>query len=669
MVNDSLITKQEDVLAAWVSHFAKLGASRASETVRLQQLHESLSTLYADSFNNDDVILDVPFCVDEIEGAIKKLKAGKSAGPDGILSEHLLHGGYKLRLWLTNIFNAIINLDSVPECFTEAIIVPLYKGNGKNPLLTNSYRGISLTSIVSKLFERILLNRCLPVLQDANIPHCTQTAYQVGISCSDPTEVVQEAIRSLIQHGGSAFQLFYDLEKAFDSVEYCIRLDHLYKAGISGKSWRIRKTFYNRPTCKVRLEGRLSMSFPLERGVRQGCVLSPILFLVVINSLLTKLAQENQGVSIGSISPGSFGHADDLRSVTTNLVSIQRQAEIVHKFTINNFLTLNLDKLELLPMSSGLSPEECSVTIGSHTVSSSTSVKCLGVIWSSNLSPKAAIEHNIHKARRAFFATGALGTTKGKLNPLSSSEIVAACVLPVCLYGCENWLLTDPLLQLLENFQAEIGKRILKLPKWQANISVLVALGWSTMRCRILCRKLGFLQRLSSPHKQTISASVFAHLREQEPGPLIIQQCNFLEQVYNTNLTSTLLEGSESLRVIKKSLINADKLYIQSLVSEHRSLSLLSDSISWPKLWDTARDFGTQGVRSIREVFKLLTRPTFGDRSCPYGTHAIPEDSLFAEHVVSYHLDYSLDTILECNDEDLFKFAVELKQLSAGLDQ
>ena len=121
--------------------------------------------------------------------------------------------------------------------------------------------------------------------------------------------------------------------------------------------------------------------------------------------------------------------------------------------------------------------------------------------------------------------------------------------------------------------------------------------------------------------------------------------------------------------IIKKSLINADKLYIQSLVSEHRSLSLLSDSISWPKLWDTARDFSTQRVRSIREVCKLLTRPTFGDRSCPYGTHAIPEDSLFAEHVLSHHLDYSLDAILEClecNDEELFKFAVELKRLSAG---
>ena len=199
-------------MAAWVSHFTDLGASRACDTPRLKQLCKSMSALYADSLNNSDPILDVPFSVDEIEDAIKKLKCGKSAGPDGILSEHLIYGGYKLRIWLTNIFNAII---TVPECFTEAIIVLLYKGKGKTPLLTSSYRGISLTTIVSKLFERIMLNRCLPVLQDANIPHCTQTAYQAGISCSDPTEFVQEAIRSLIQHGGTAFQLFYDLEKVF----------------------------------------------------------------------------------------------------------------------------------------------------------------------------------------------------------------------------------------------------------------------------------------------------------------------------------------------------------------------------------------------------------------------------------------------------------------------
>ena len=53
---------------------------------------------------------------------------------------------------------------------------------------------------------------------------------------------------------------------------------------------------------------------------------------------------------------------------------------------------------------------------------------------------------------------GSLGISRGKQNPLTASELFEMCVLPICLYGCENWLLTDSLLQLLENFQAEMEK-------------------------------------------------------------------------------------------------------------------------------------------------------------------------------------------------------------------
>ena len=84
---------------------------------------------------------------------------------------------------------------------------------------TSNYRGISLTSVIGKLFERIILKR---ITQERGIPHYTQTAFQSGISCADPTEVVQEAVRSYIQDGSMALQCFYDLEKAFDSVEYTV---------------------------------------------------------------------------------------------------------------------------------------------------------------------------------------------------------------------------------------------------------------------------------------------------------------------------------------------------------------------------------------------------------------------------------------------------------------
>ena len=131
-----------------------------------------------------------------------------------------------------------------------------------------------------------------PLLEEKGIPHLTQSAYQAGVSCADPTEAVQEAVRSHIQHGSSVYQCFYDLEKAFDLVEYSILLAHLFKAGINGKGWRLVKSFYSNPRCGVRVNGQLTN---VQRGVRQGSVLSPMLFLIVMDSLLVELAMPTAG--------------------------------------------------------------------------------------------------------------------------------------------------------------------------------------------------------------------------------------------------------------------------------------------------------------------------------------------------------------------------------------
>ena len=131
-----------------------------------------------------------------------------------------------MQLWLKKIFNAIICLEQIPSCFKDTIIIPIYKGKGKDPLLT---KGISLFSVIVKLFEHVLLLRMIPILKEKGIPHNTQTAYQAGISCSHATEVVQEMIKSYIDSGVTIFQCFYDLEKAFDSVEHNV-LDFMKKS-------------------------------------------------------------------------------------------------------------------------------------------------------------------------------------------------------------------------------------------------------------------------------------------------------------------------------------------------------------------------------------------------------------------------------------------------------
>ena len=213
-----------------------------------------------------------------------------------------------------------------------------------------------------------------PSLEENKIPHHTQFAYQAGLSCADPTEVVQEVLRSHIQHGFTVYQCFYDLGNAFDSVEYCALLDHLYRSGINGKCWiLLYQSFW--------VGGQVSKPFTLYRGVRQSSVLSPMLFLLVMDSILTELQSADTGLSINGIYAGSIGHADDLRSVTPRLVGVQKQADVMKSFTEWNGLILNTEKLELLAISDGNSPSDCTAEICSISVTSSSTARCLGVMW------------------------------------------------------------------------------------------------------------------------------------------------------------------------------------------------------------------------------------------------------------------------------------------------
>lgn len=142
---------------------------------------------------------------------------------------------------------------------------------GRYPLRTSNYQGISLTSVIEKLFDDILLKRMTLILRERGIPHYTQTAFKKEVLCTDPTEAVQKVVRDYIQDSSTVYQCFYDLEKAFDSTEYCV-LHHLNRSGINGKAWSVIRSFYSNPKAQVRLGSELSCVSKIQRSVRQGSV-------------------------------------------------------------------------------------------------------------------------------------------------------------------------------------------------------------------------------------------------------------------------------------------------------------------------------------------------------------------------------------------------------------
>ena len=113
------------------------------------------------------------------------LKTKSAGGADSLSPYHLKHSGPLLRTWLCHVFNTIVSLEEIPYSFKFGLITPVYKGKGKDPQIRGSFRGITLSSVLAKTLEFVLLERIIPVLADENIPQLTQTGFQKGVSCSD----------------------------------------------------------------------------------------------------------------------------------------------------------------------------------------------------------------------------------------------------------------------------------------------------------------------------------------------------------------------------------------------------------------------------------------------------------------------------------------------------
>ena len=184
-----------------------------------------------------------------------------------------------------------------------------------------------------------------------------------------------------------------------------------------------------------------------------------MLFLLVMDPVLKELQLSGLGVCINGLHVRSTAHADDIHTLSNNSDILELQMSLVQNYLQKNGLYLNIGKCEILvsPQQVGSQPN---INLQGKTIAVKDSVKILRCWLSSSSSSDPSILENTTKAHRAFFAYGSIGSYTGDLNHLSSRHIIDTCVMPILLYGAENWMLTDQLVAKLESFQAE---RILKL--------------------------------------------------------------------------------------------------------------------------------------------------------------------------------------------------------------
>ena len=285
----------------------------------LQRWTEYCSELYNYELNGDDSVLEVQesknddsenlILKSEVEEAIKMLKKGKSPGVDNIPGELIQAGGEFMSTALLHICNKIWKNKKWPENWTKSLVITLpKKGDLK---LCNNYRTLSLISHPSKILLRVILNR---LKQQANaIISEEQAGFMSGRSTAEQIFNLRSIIEKYQDHQQELYHVFIDFKKAFDRVWHQALWATMHKYNIDQNLIALIQELYNQATSSVYLDGDIGEWFRTTVGVRQGCLLSPTLFNIFLERIMTDALHDHEStVSIGGRTVSNLRFADDI---------------------------------------------------------------------------------------------------------------------------------------------------------------------------------------------------------------------------------------------------------------------------------------------------------------------------------------------------------------------
>jgi len=236
--------------------------------------------------------MNSPITGDDVLFALLEVKTGRAEGVDGVISEVLSRGGEGMRQALTRLFQKAWETEQIPDLWTKGIICPLLKDGDKRN--TQNYRGITVLSCVGKVYAYILNRRLIAKCEGQKVLVEEQCGFRPRRGCPDQLFTLVEVLKNRGKNG--TFCCFIDVKKAFDRVFRGGLWVRLWAEGIKGKMSRVLKNLMRKVESCVRINGELSEWIKLETGVRQGCVLSPLLYALFINGLVKKLRDSKLGV-------------------------------------------------------------------------------------------------------------------------------------------------------------------------------------------------------------------------------------------------------------------------------------------------------------------------------------------------------------------------------------
>ncbi|XP_067879797.1 dynein regulatory complex protein 1 isoform X2 [Heterodontus francisci] len=258
----------------------------------------------------------------ELSDAIDSLASGKAPGKDGITPEIIKSAKPAILSALHELFCLCWDEGAVPQDMRDANIITLYKNGDRG--VCNNYRGISLLSIVGKVFARVALNR-LQKLAERVYPEA-QCGFRAERSTIDMLFFLRQIQEKCREQQMPLYIAFIDLTKAFDLVSRRGLFRLLEKIGCPPKLLSIITSFHDNMKGTIQRSGTSSDPFPILSGVKQGCVLAPTLFGIFFSLLLSHAFKSSEeGIFLHTRSGGRLFNLARLRAKTKVLKVLIRE--------------------------------------------------------------------------------------------------------------------------------------------------------------------------------------------------------------------------------------------------------------------------------------------------------------------------------------------------------
>jgi hypothetical protein len=424
---------RKEVLNRWKADFS--GLLNAENTNVTEGATQSSETERGTNQTVVDAGITLPIRLKEVELALRKAQNGKAQGFDCIPTEVLRN--QTTVNFLHRLFAVCFEKGITPEIWAQGIINPIPKDLKKDQRIPLNYRGITLASCVYKLYCCILNERLTSWTEVNEQINDSQNGFRRGRSCQDHIATLTSIIDTRKMSRKSTYTAFVDFSKAYDRINRHKLFNRMKYIGLPQKFLLVLQSLYQNVKCSVRVNGCLSDWFPVSIGLKQGCILSPILFNLYLNSLVEEIRDSGIGVDLEGEIIGMLLYADDIVFLAETEADLQRLLSILHKWSETWNMSVNVDKTKVVHFKCGpATPRSAGPFLyGETELEVVERYRYLGVVLTEHLDLSITAKCIAQSAQRALGLLIAKGRAHGGFPFDVYTKLYNSLVVPILDYG------------------------------------------------------------------------------------------------------------------------------------------------------------------------------------------------------------------------------------------